>query len=155
MSSARAAGGGEPPRELYETGKPARLGDPSRPAPAVDSGAADAGPTDGSDDYAGEFEQRSPGELGTGPAGEVRSREALLETVRRRIAEDPYVAHCEVRIGLGAQGLELDGRVPDEARRQRLRELVESAGAGRVTDRLQVGAPPAGAGRRRASPARS
>jgi osmotically-inducible protein OsmY len=151
--SATPLAGKDPARELYEAGTPARLREPATRATESGAQIADGpGPQDkdlrnpartagaqpAGNDYAGEFEQRTPGERGTGPAGEVRSREALLEALRRRVAEDPELAHCDVRIGLGAQGVELAGRVPDQEHRERLRELAEAAGAGRVDDQLQV-----------------
>lgn len=91
-----------------------------------------------SPEYAGEFEQRSPGARGTGPAGEIGARNRLLQSIRERIEADEALAGCDVHLELDAQGVALAGTVTTASQRQRLRGLVEAAGMGRIDDRLRT-----------------
>jgi osmotically-inducible protein OsmY len=137
----------EAPRELYEGGVALGAASPSRAAAASSSQDA-AAPLDKAGavarpgDYAGEYEQRSPGACGTGPPGEIRSREGLLEALRRRLAEDPSLAGCQLRVQVQAQGVELVGEVADASQHARLRALAAASGIGLVTDSVRVRAPP-------------
>ena len=118
------------PRELYEGSAPA---DPARPSTSHHDAGDDA--TRG---YAGEFEQRSRGPDGVGPRGEIRSRDELLASLQERIAEDPALRGCELRVALGAQGASIEGSVRSAAQRDRVRRLAEAAGIGPFEYALRV-----------------
>jgi hypothetical protein len=126
-------------RELYE-------GRDAGSDPAATATSPDETPSplshkgESTPEYAGEFEQRTPGARGTGPAGEIRSRERLLESLRGRIASDPEFADCDIDLELEAQGVRLSGTVSGAPQRTRLRHLVEAAGMGRIDDQLRVDA---------------
>ena len=126
-------------RELYE-------GRDAGSDPAATATLPDAAPPppshqgESTPEYAGEFEQRTPGARGTGPTGEIRSRERLLESLRGRIASDPEFADCDIDLELEAQGVRLSGTVSGTPQRTRLRHLVEAAGMGRIDDQLRVDA---------------
>lgn len=126
-------------RELYEGrdvgSDPPAIASPPDVTPPPASRTRESAP-----EYAGEFEQRTPGARGTGPAGEIGSRGRLLESLRERIASDPEFAGCDIDLELDAQGVRLGGTVSGARQRARLKHLVEAAGVGRIDDRLSVGA---------------
>ncbi len=106
-----------------------------------DSGTAESmrSTPDPGSSFHGEFEQRVPGQRGTGPAGYVVSDEELRRELCRRVAEDPRLAGEPIEITVKEQSVVFAGSVRHGHQREWLVQHAEAIGIADVRENLLVG----------------